>query len=80
MMHNMSETLFLDYIRLWHVVANSSFHQADQLEDEIVWTRTASGIYSAKSAYNIQFDDDTDSEFPKAIWQVWGPSKCKFFT
>jgi hypothetical protein len=84
MMHDMpeslSESLFMDYIQLWHLVADSSFNPMDQLDDEIVWTRTASGKYSAKSAYNIQFNGGTELEFPKAIWQVWAPSKCKFFT
>jgi hypothetical protein len=59
MMHDMSESLSMDYIQLWHLVADSSFNPMDQLDDEIVWTRTASGKYSAKSAYNIQFNGGT---------------------
>jgi hypothetical protein len=65
MMHDMSESLFMDYIQLWHLVADSPFNPMDQLDDEIVWTRTASGKYSAKSAYNIQFNGGTELEFPK---------------
>jgi hypothetical protein len=52
-MHNMTAPLFLDYVRLWHLIASSSFSQADQSEDDILWTRTANGTYSTKSAYNM---------------------------
>jgi hypothetical protein len=73
-MHDMTPSMFLDYVRLWHLVTNSSFNQADQGDDEIVWTRTANGAYSTKSAYNMQFDSSMDSVFPRAIWQVWVPT------
>jgi hypothetical protein len=78
-MHDMLVPLFLDYVRLWRLVTNSSLNQADQREDDIVWTWTANGVYSAKSAYNIQFNGAMDSEFPMVVWQVWAPSHCKFF-
>jgi hypothetical protein len=78
-MHHMTPSLFLDHVRLWHLVSSFPFDQTDQDEDEIIWSRTANGAYSAKSAYNMQFDGGLDSEFPKAIWQVWAPNRCKFF-
>jgi hypothetical protein len=37
-MHDMLVPLFLDYVRLWRLVTNSSLNQADQREDDIVWT------------------------------------------
>jgi hypothetical protein len=78
-MHHITPSLFLDYIRLWHSVSSFPFDQTDQDEDEIIWSRSANGAYSAKSAYNMQFGGGLDSEFPKAIWQVWAPNRCKFF-
>jgi hypothetical protein len=35
-MHNMSATLLLDYVQLWHIVTNSSFNQTDLREDDTV--------------------------------------------
>jgi hypothetical protein len=78
-MRDISMPLFMDYVRLWHLIAASPFDRTDQEEDYIVWTRSANGVYSAKSAYNIQFDGGFESVFPSTIWQVWAPSRCKFF-
>jgi hypothetical protein len=51
-----------------------------QRVDEIVWTRMASGQYSARSAYLMQFQGSLKSDFKKLlIWQVWASSRCKFF-
>jgi hypothetical protein len=50
-----------------------------QNEDEIIMTTMASGEYSTKSAYDIQFHGSLISSFPKMIWRVWAPSRCKVF-
>jgi hypothetical protein len=52
----------------------------DSLEpDKIVWTRTSSGEYSARSAYKMQFEGGIFPSFPKTVWKVWAPSHCKLF-
>lgn len=56
---------------------NFDISNADQ--DTIIWTRTSSGEYTAKSAYDMPFDGGLASLFPKMVWKVWAPSKCKFF-
>jgi hypothetical protein len=78
-MHDISAPLFVDYVKLWHLVAASPFDRTDQEEDDIVWARFANGVYSAKLAYNIQFDGGFESVFPNTIWQIWAPTRCKFF-
>jgi hypothetical protein len=38
-----------------------------------------SGEYSAKPAYLMQFDGSIQSSYPAKVWQVWAPSRYKFF-
>jgi hypothetical protein len=64
---------------LWTLVDAASFNPTDQEQDDITWTRTASGEYSAKSAYLMQFDGSIRSSYPAKVWQVWAPSRYKFF-
>jgi hypothetical protein len=48
-------------------------------EDQIVWTLETSGVYTAQTAFMIQFKGQIRSNFPKLIWKVWATPKCKFF-
>jgi hypothetical protein len=48
------------------------------MKDEIIWTRSSFGEYSAKSTYDIHFDGSLISSFPKLVWR-WAPSHCKVF-
>jgi hypothetical protein len=64
---------------LWELVEAAAFNNEDSREDEIFWTRTSSGEYMAKSAYFMQFDGGVQSRFPVDVWNVWAPSRCKFF-
>jgi len=52
----------------------------DSQEDQIWWKLTTSGTYSAKSAYEIQFEGTQKLPIAADIWKPWGPTKCKFFT
>jgi hypothetical protein len=79
LMYDLSPEMFADYPQLWLLVDGTTFSANDQAEDTIVWTRTANGRYSAKSAYNMQFDGSSESSFPAVIWQTWAPSRCKVF-
>jgi hypothetical protein len=78
-MQNISAELFVDYVMLCILVDDAALDLTQQEEDTITWTRTASGEYSAKSAYRMQFYGNVDSTYPAKVWQVWAPSRCKFF-
>jgi hypothetical protein len=56
LMYDLSPAMFADYLQLWLLVDGTPFSANDQAKDTIVWTRTANRRYSAKSAYNMQFD------------------------
>jgi hypothetical protein len=53
----------------------AGFNPQDQEEDVIIWTRTPSGSYSAKSAYELQFEGNVASTFPSNVKEVRALSK-----
>jgi hypothetical protein len=60
-------TEIAEYVLLWELVAEAGFNKQDQEEDEILWIRTSDGSYSAKSAYEMQFDGSIGSPFPSNV-------------
>jgi hypothetical protein len=48
---------------LWILIDAVTFDPEDDNDDEIVWTRSASGEYSVKSTYEIQCDGSLNSSF-----------------
>jgi hypothetical protein len=57
----------------------AQFNPQDPIEDEIVWTRSANGNYSAKTAYEMQFNDSLELSFPTQLWNMWAPSRYMVF-
>lgn len=47
-------------------------------EDNIVWTRNAAGIYTAKSSYQAQFIGSETNPAFKMIWTAEAQSKQRF--
>jgi hypothetical protein len=45
--------------------------------DQVQWKLTASGVYSAESAYRAFFTGMGLFPCGKAIWRTWAPAKCK---
>jgi hypothetical protein len=68
-----------EFVKLQGLIEDVNFDSRNMEQDIIVWTRTTAGEYSAKSAYQMQFEGGIFSSFPKIVWKVWAPSKCKFF-
>jgi hypothetical protein len=46
---------------------------------QIKWCQTASGAYSVRSTYQIQFDGGLISSFPMMIWRVSGVITLQIF-
>lgn len=60
--------LLTEYVQLWGLVEGANFNNNpnNTEEDTIIWTRTASGEYTARSADNMQFEGGgMSSLFPK---------------
>ena len=64
-----------EFVRLWELIDEAHFDGNNSDEDAIIWTRTTSGEYSAKSTYDMQFEGGSF----EMVWKVWAPSRCKFF-
>jgi hypothetical protein len=64
---------------LWIVVDDAGLDLDDNRADEIVWTKTTNGEYSARSAYQLQFQGSVISDFQSLTWKVWAPSRFRFF-
>lgn len=77
--YNLSFDLLTEYFNLWRLIAAEDIDLHSAEEDQITWTRTTSGIYTAKSAYDFQLEGTSNSACAAAIWKPWAPSKCKFF-
>lgn len=67
---------FEEYVTLWEQLQGVALTDG---EDTITWTTTARGVYTAKSAYQFQFNGSTNVTLCTSIWKPWGPPKCKFF-
>jgi hypothetical protein len=78
LMHDLAP-LLADYMMLWVLVDAAAFNPKDSAKDEICWTISSNGVYSAKTAYDMQFDGSLESSFPARVWNVWTPSCCKVF-
>ncbi|XP_071681490.1 uncharacterized protein [Lolium perenne] len=67
--------LLLDFVALRQVVQGCNI--VPDTEDTFR-RKSTSGVYSASSAYALQFDGSLQSSL-RHIWPAWAPPKCKFF-
>jgi hypothetical protein len=73
LMHAISLDILTEYVMLWIVVDAIDFDPSGQGQDEIIWMRTVSGEYSARSPYQMQFQGSIKSNLKALVWQVWAP-------
>jgi hypothetical protein len=78
-MHDFTVPLLDEFVKLWGLTEDVNFDSQHMEQDIIAWTRTTLGEYSAKPAYEMQFEGGIFSSFPNIVWKVRAPSKCKFF-
>ncbi|CAN6193691.1 unnamed protein product [Urochloa humidicola] len=67
----------LQYFELWDAMTRVNLTQGR--EDTISWRWTATGSYTARSAYKAFFEGSTRFAGAKPIWKAWAPLKVKFF-
>lgn len=65
-----------EFLALWEGISNTALSTE---HDQVRWRWTANGIYTAKSAYLIQFEGCTRSGFADFVWNTDAPGKCKLF-
>ncbi|KAI4991646.1 hypothetical protein ZWY2020_040032 [Hordeum vulgare] len=71
----------IDHIReffmIWTLLNDVQLQE--QAEDVIIWKHANDGIYTADTAYRVQFLGMTLSPLDPMVWKDWAPPKVKFF-
>ncbi|PVH65738.1 hypothetical protein PAHAL_1G065700 [Panicum hallii] len=73
----LSVQAIVEYLQLWNRF--ESVQLQNGVSDKIIWRWTASGEYSAKSAYNMLRQGSIPLHGHKLIWKAWAPLKVKLF-
>jgi hypothetical protein len=68
-----------DFLVLWREINNTDIALVDSCPDSISWILSPNGVYTAKSAYRVQFEGRQLSLLPSLVWDAWAPAKCKLF-
>ena len=71
-----TEEEMAQYILLWEVVQDVQF---SEVPDEISWKWTTNGLYSSKSAYEIQYVGSYCNLNSSALWKAKYEGKHRFF-
>jgi len=72
----LSVLVLRDYIQLWQTISDL---QLSSDPDRFVWRWTASGTYSAASAYRIMHHGTIPLPGSRWVWKNWAPQRVKFF-
>jgi hypothetical protein len=67
----------LEYLHLWDALAEVNL--APEIQDVHLWTPSASGCFSSKSAYERFSIGSVGFELANRVWKSWAPVRCKYF-
>jgi hypothetical protein len=77
---NMQTGLSMEHIvhfsKLWEMLQN--VHLKNDNIDKITWKPSNDGCYSAKTAYNMQYENLSIYPLSTIVWKPWAPPKCIF--
>jgi hypothetical protein len=65
----------VQFVNLWTKI--QTIHLVEDTKDDISWTLTTNGQYSAASAYKAQFFGAISINMNMLVWKVWAPPKTK---
>jgi hypothetical protein len=77
--HNLTTAILEEFLQVWRLLRIANTVLQPGVPDTISWILTADGVYSAKSAYRVQFEGRTLTTFRCDVWGAWAPPKHKFF-
>ena len=67
----------VQFIQLWEILSTVDIDSS--LEDQAIWKWSASGQYSASSAYRIMNEGPIRLGCAKGLWKCWAPLGCRLF-
>ena len=67
----------MEYLELWDISKGMVLQEG--IPNRHIWRLSASGEYTAKSAYDALFEGALSFAPYEHIWKSWAPSKCHFF-
>uniref|UniRef100_A0ACD5W3K6 Uncharacterized protein n=1 Tax=Avena sativa TaxID=4498 RepID=A0ACD5W3K6_AVESA len=74
-----AQAIKADFLLLWRELSGRGASLIAGQDDSILWLLSPDGVYSAKSAYNLQMEGRQLSVMPNLVWEAWAPAKCKMF-
>lgn len=69
--HNDYNTIVLQVVQLAREIREAHLNLNSEAADEIRWTLSSSGDYTAKSAYAAHFTELPATTFRSTIWKIW---------
>ena len=72
-----SAQALMEYFELWDLLEGVVLQEG--IPDRHIWRLSASGEYTAKSAYDALFEGALSFAPYERIWKSWAPPKCRFF-
>lgn len=78
--HGRVQNLLIEFLAMHTRITSATTITTEGIQDTIRWDTEESGLYSAKSAYNMQFQGRRRSNFDQVIWKTWAPGKIKMFS
>lgn len=67
----------VQFIHLWEIISDSNLDP--NVGDQAIWKWSASGQYSAASAYSIMNEGAIRLGCAKGLWKCWAPMACRSF-
>ncbi|KAM0893052.1 hypothetical protein ACQ4PT_025356 [Festuca glaucescens] len=74
---DLSTTAIVQFTDLLEAVQTVHLHEG--VRYSLIWKWTSDGVFSVQSAYNIQFEGRTLSNFHLSVWDSDASRKCQFF-
>lgn len=78
--HGQNQHLLKDVLALHRELQRLALPLQPGVPDDLTWKHSSSGTYSARSAYQAQFQGRTSTNFDHLLWKAWAPGKIKIFS
>ena len=75
--HELEPAELIQAVQLWDSLQH--IHLQSEIKDTVTWRWNSSGVYTASSAYLMQFQGALKTNFREVIWASDAPLRCRIF-